>query len=91
VVSFQESGAINCKESLTMRINRALSRAGVCSRREADRLIEQGRVLVDGNLAMKGVVIPLSAKVRELAFVSFFGITMKQTGHAGTRGQCEPS
>ncbi len=46
-----------------MRINRALSRAGVCSRREADRLIEQGRVLVDGAVAIKGSVIPLEAKV----------------------------
>lgn len=31
-----------------IRLNKYISEAGVCSRREADRLIEQGRVTVDG-------------------------------------------
>ena len=31
-----------------VRLNKYLSEAGVCSRREADRLIESGRVSVDG-------------------------------------------
>lgn len=31
-----------------MRINKYLAHAGVCSRREADRLIERGKVLVNG-------------------------------------------
>lgn len=31
-----------------MRINKYISRAGVCSRRDADRLVEQGRVEIDG-------------------------------------------
>ena len=31
-----------------IRLNKYLSDAGVCSRREADRLIEAGKVLVDG-------------------------------------------
>ena len=31
-----------------VRLNRFLSDAGFCSRREADRLIEAGRVTVDG-------------------------------------------
>ena len=30
-----------------IRLNKYLSDAGVCSRREADRLIEAGKVLVD--------------------------------------------
>ena len=30
------------------RLNKYLARCGVCSRREADKLIEQGRVLVNG-------------------------------------------
>ena len=30
------------------RLNKYLSEAGVCSRREADRLIKEGRVTVDG-------------------------------------------
>lgn len=46
-----------------MRINRALSRAGVCSRREADRLIDQGRILVDGVVPEKGSVVALNAKI----------------------------
>lgn len=36
------------------RLNKWLSRMGVCSRREADRLIEQGLVLVDGRPALMG-------------------------------------
>lgn len=31
-----------------IRLNKYLSEAGICSRREADRLIEAGRVTVDG-------------------------------------------
>lgn len=31
-----------------VRINKYLSDAGVCSRREADRLIEAGKITVDG-------------------------------------------
>ena len=31
-----------------MRINKYISHAGVCSRRDADQLVEQGRVSIDG-------------------------------------------
>ena len=42
-----------------VRLNKYLSEAGVCSRREADRLIETGRVTVDGKPAQTGMkVIP---------------------------------
>ena len=42
-----------------VRLNKYLSEAGVCSRREADRLIEMGRVTVDGKTAQTGMrVIP---------------------------------
>ena len=37
-----------------IRINKFLSDAGVCSRREADRLLEAGRVTVDGKPAATG-------------------------------------
>ncbi len=37
-----------------IRINKFLSEAGVCSRREADRLLEAGRVTVDGKMAAPG-------------------------------------
>lgn len=37
-----------------VRINKFLSEAGVCSRREADRLVEAGKVTVDGEVAAMG-------------------------------------
>lgn len=41
-------------ESEEIRINKFLSEAGVCSRREADRFIEEGKVKIDGVLAQMG-------------------------------------
>jgi 23S rRNA pseudouridine2605 synthase len=40
-----------------MRIQRALARAGIASRREADRLVAEGRVFVNGALALTGQVV----------------------------------
>ncbi len=40
-----------------IRLNKYMSEAGVCSRREADRLVEQGRVTVDGVMAVVGMQI----------------------------------
>ena len=40
-----------------IRLNKYLSEAGVCSRREADRLIGEGRVTVDGVPASPGVQV----------------------------------
>lgn len=37
-----------------VRLNKFLSDAGICSRREADRLIEDGRVMVNGKVAVMG-------------------------------------
>jgi len=45
--SKSESGRIS-------RLNKYLAHAGICSRRDADRLIEQGRVLVNGQLPSPG-------------------------------------
>ena len=43
------------------RLNKWLSQMGVCSRREADRLIEAGKVLVDNRPASMGQkVTPVS-------------------------------
>ena len=44
---------LQAKESV--RLNKYLSEAGVCSRREADRLIESGKVTVDGVTAQMGM------------------------------------
>lgn len=40
-----------------MRLNKRLSELGVCSRREADRLIEAGRISVNGTVATLGVQV----------------------------------
>ena len=43
----------------TKRLNKAISETGYCSRREADKLIEQGKVLVNGKIPELGTkVIP---------------------------------
>ena len=38
-----------------MRLNQYIASCGICSRREADRLIEEGRVTVDGKQASPGM------------------------------------
>lgn len=38
-----------------IRLNKFLSESGVCSRREADRMIEEGRITVDGRRAVTGM------------------------------------
>ena len=48
----------------TMRINKYLSEAGVCSRREADRLIKEGRVTINGILALLGSILSEGDEVR---------------------------
>ena len=47
----------------TVRLNKFLSEAGVCSRREADRLIENGKVTVDGKRAEMGMRVSPSQRV----------------------------
>ena len=42
------------EKSQLVRLNKYISEAGLCSRREADRLIEAGRVQVDGKTAVSG-------------------------------------
>lgn len=40
-----------------MRLNKYISHSGLCSRRDADRLIEEGRVLVNGATAAPGMKV----------------------------------
>ena len=47
-----------------IRLNKYLSDAGVCSRREADRLIEAGVVTVDGITASQGMKVADGQEVR---------------------------
>lgn len=51
-------------KSGAVRLNKYLSEAGVCSRREADKLIEQGKVTVDGVRAQAGVKVEPGQTVR---------------------------
>ena len=46
-----------------IRLNKYLSEAGICSRREADRLIEAGKVTVDGTIADLGTRVGDSSVV----------------------------
>lgn len=46
-----------------MRLNKFLSEAGLCSRREADRLVEAGRVTVNGKPASSGMQVEDSDQV----------------------------
>ena len=51
-------------EENTVRINKFLSETGFCSRREADRLIEQGRVTINGKIPEMGTKVSPSDEVR---------------------------
>ncbi len=47
-----------------VRLNKYLSEAGICSRREADRLIQEGKVAVDGKRAFPGMQVEEGQEVR---------------------------
>jgi 23S rRNA pseudouridine2604 synthase len=51
-------------EENATRINKFLSETGFCSRREADRLIEQGRVTINGKVPEMGTKVTSSDEVR---------------------------
>ena len=42
---------------MEMRLNKYLAQCGVCSRREADRLVEQGRIRINGQTAKVGMEV----------------------------------
>lgn len=58
------------------RLNRYIAQAGVCSRRKADELIQQGRVRVDGQ-----VVTELGTRVREGQEVEVNGTVISPRRH----------
>ena len=52
-------------QNTSIRLNKALSQAGVCSRRAADEFIAAGRVMVNGLIALAGTkIIPGRDEVR---------------------------
>ncbi|SHH13673.1 23S rRNA pseudouridine(2604) synthase RluF [Clostridium grantii] len=54
-----------------IRLNKFISGTGICSRREADRLIETGKVTINGSLAEKGT------KVSEGDSIEVEGVPLK--------------
>ena len=59
------------------RLNKYLSEVGYCSRRAADKLIEQGRISVNGNLPTIGI------KVRPEDVIKVDGEIIKKQKHYG--------
>ncbi len=71
-------------QTLSKRINKYISESGICSRREADRYIEQGNVRIDGRRATPGdqvfpgsvvkvngqLVEPLALEEEDLVFIA---------------------
>ena len=71
-------------QPLSKRINKYISESGICSRREADRYIEQGNVRIDGRRATPGdqvypgsvvkvngqVIEPLALEDEDLVFIA---------------------
>ena len=49
---------------MSVRLNKYLSEAVVCSRREADKLIDSGKVFVDGVRAVQGMKVDETNEVR---------------------------
>lgn len=51
------------KPDIPVRLNKYLSDAGICSRRQADRYVEEGRILIDGIPAELGQKVEPGQKV----------------------------
>ena len=51
-------------EMKLVRINKFFSEIGYCSRREADKLVEQGRVTINGKVAEMGSKVSNDDEIR---------------------------
>lgn len=60
------------KKELGIRLNKYIANAGICSRREADKLIESGAVSVNGV-----IITQLGTKVSQNDIIQFGGQTLK--------------
>ncbi len=58
------------ESTIQMRINRYVAQAGISSRRGADRLIDEGRITINGHVAVAG------AQVQEGDVVAFDGVAI---------------
>ena len=64
------------EENTAVRINKYLSEIGYCSRRAADKLIDAGRITVNGNPVEMGM------KVTKTDLIAVDGISVNQKGDA---------
>ena len=64
------------EENTAVRINKYLSEIGYCSRRAADKLIDAGRITVNGNPVEMGM------KVTKTDLIAVDGISVSQKGDA---------
>lgn len=55
---------VHKERGLEIRLNKFISETGFCSRREADKLIEDGRVTIDGIKAVMGTKVSANANVK---------------------------
>jgi 23S rRNA pseudouridine2604 synthase len=55
---------LNKEEIMSIRINKYLSEVGFCSRREADRLIQQSKVTINGKIAFLGDQVDDQDKIK---------------------------
>jgi 23S rRNA pseudouridine2604 synthase len=55
---------LNKEEIMSIRINKYLSEVGFCSRREADRLIQQSKVTINGKIAVLGDQVDDQDKIK---------------------------
>jgi len=80
--------------SIRIRINKFFTQHGICSRREADRLIEAGRVTINGRtaklgdqagvgdvIARDGQVIPWGSKALYIKYHKPVGVTTTSESH----------
>lgn len=81
-----------------IRINKYISDAGFCSRREADQLIVDERVTINGVLAAMGAKVSLEDKVRIDGEILHFPKIIskdeeknkrKSSGNFSSRGKCD--
>jgi len=71
-----KSRSINMENQTPVRINKYLSEIGYCSRRAADKLIDEGRIMVNGKTVEMGL------KVTPDDHIAVDGISVDQKGDA---------
>lgn len=65
----KSSSIIQPEQKEALRLNKYISSSGYCSRREADRFIEEGKVMVDNVVAVVGTKVFPHQEVRVLDFL----------------------